>query len=385
VSWWGRLRQVRAVATPAVALALAVALTLARSDVASGRSAATLQMCANPPATFTTIQAAVDTAVAGDQIQVCAGTFTEQVLIDKSVTLVGAGAAQTKILAPTPLTGTQDIVTITNPVGGSAVAVDLSGFTASGPGGPENDCPGLLSGVCVRGGAQARIHGNVFTAIRTEPLGGCQKGIGVRAAGLRPDDRQRRSPVTRSPISEGGIVVDGDGSAATITDNTITGVGPTSHRAERHPGQPQSDRDRLRQQDLGVLVHGSDTTSTGILLFDVPDAVTVSKNTISGSDDAISVFGGKATSNGAVTLRANTISGGDRGIILEEATGTLVGANKIAGATSFGLQAEESAKDNTFEGNEASGTRGDGHFDCRDASAGDRTTPNRRSAGSAMS
>ena len=51
----------------------------------------------NVPADYTTIQAAVDAASSGNTISVAAGTYTESVSIDKSVTIMGAGADQTYV------------------------------------------------------------------------------------------------------------------------------------------------------------------------------------------------------------------------------------------------------------------------------------------------
>jgi hypothetical protein len=51
-----------------------------------------------PNCAFLTIQFAVNTAVSGDTINVAAGTYNEsQVLIEKSVSVIGAGAATTTI------------------------------------------------------------------------------------------------------------------------------------------------------------------------------------------------------------------------------------------------------------------------------------------------
>ncbi len=53
-------------------------------------------MCTDGSAPFTSIQAAIDAAAAGDRITICAGTYTEQlVLADKDVSLQGAGVDRT--------------------------------------------------------------------------------------------------------------------------------------------------------------------------------------------------------------------------------------------------------------------------------------------------
>ncbi len=60
----------------------------------------------NPPADivvpidFPTIQKAIDEANEGDVIKVLPGTYTEQLTISKSLTLIGSGAKSTIIVAP---------------------------------------------------------------------------------------------------------------------------------------------------------------------------------------------------------------------------------------------------------------------------------------------
>jgi len=84
-----------------------------------GASAATLDV----PGTYSTIQAAINAANIGDTINVSAGTYNENVDINKSVNLRGAGAGVTIVNASNP---SGYIFNIT------ANSVNISGFTVTG-------------------------------------------------------------------------------------------------------------------------------------------------------------------------------------------------------------------------------------------------------------
>ena len=63
---------------------------------------------------FTTIQAAVDSAMAGDRIEIDAGSYSEEVAIDKDLTVVGAGSDATLLSSDgLPLSLSEALVQVT--------------------------------------------------------------------------------------------------------------------------------------------------------------------------------------------------------------------------------------------------------------------------------
>lgn len=77
----------------------------------------------NVPADYATIQAAVTAADPGDIIQVGAGTYPENVTVDKSLNLTGASSSTVTVTAANPAVS---VFTVT------ASSVTISGFTANG-------------------------------------------------------------------------------------------------------------------------------------------------------------------------------------------------------------------------------------------------------------
>lgn len=108
-------------------------------------TAADLFVCSS--CTYTTIQSAIIAAADGDTINVAAGTYTEQLLIQKGLTLVGAGIGQTIVQLPTTGRATAPGYTgqvwstdnwntdyllaayPTDPINGSPISVKVTGFT----------------------------------------------------------------------------------------------------------------------------------------------------------------------------------------------------------------------------------------------------------------
>ena len=125
---------------------------LGMAAMAAPASAATLSVDDDgaecPAAAFTSVQAAVDAAAAGDTVAICPGTYeegtgtpgTNALTITKSLTLKGAGAELVTI-SPQPQStiadpaldlrnGVGDIIAIG--AGGSLIDVDISGVTVDG-------------------------------------------------------------------------------------------------------------------------------------------------------------------------------------------------------------------------------------------------------------
>jgi len=147
--WW--LTAATAVAATGVALS---APGIAQADPP-------LDVCPSG-CTYNTISAAVTAAQAGDTIEVGAGTYTENVVVDKAnLTLQGAGPATTTITAPVGTGGSTVRIAAAN--------VTVSGFTLTRDGNnpAEWDNNLALSAVSIQTVGGATVTGNVIAGNRT--------------------------------------------------------------------------------------------------------------------------------------------------------------------------------------------------------------------------
>ena len=114
---------------------------------------------------YCTIQAAIDaaTTLGGHVITAAAGSYNEDVSINKSITLTGAGAGTTTISGPIGGPGTTVQIAANN--------VNISGFTITRAGNNTTDWnnPGLNSaGIAIQGILTGSvIHDNIITGNRS--------------------------------------------------------------------------------------------------------------------------------------------------------------------------------------------------------------------------
>ncbi len=337
-------------------------------------SSAQAVTCEVPSGLFPTIQSAIDTSSC-DRIAIAAGTYVEQLEVSRTVALEGTGADVTVIQAPAVLAVPKAIVRVT----GAATDATIRDVAIQGPGG--GPCDSLRAGVRVDGNATVRLQGSRVVAIRDTPLGGCQNGVAI-LVGRRSEGQIGHALVSHNRIEDyqkGGVVVDGPGSTASISDNSVQGGG------FRCCGLAAQNGIQVSRGAVAQIVHNdvadnrydpSVAASGGVLIFEAGSGVAASRNTVDANDVGIwviatqgavvdgnrvtgSTFDGVALDNqnftvGASTtqnvVRNNHVRGNGDGIGLYSADSSLIENNEIAGNSGAGVVVSSEFDFQTFPG-----------------------------------
>jgi hypothetical protein len=198
--------------------------------------------CSDPG--FNTIQSAITAAPSGATIEVCAGTYTEQLQIASSVTINGVG----NVIVQLPSTPADSTTACDTAQGTGAYQPDQDGIAVCGSATVKLDnivvdaawassvCDDSLYGILVGGGATLSFDNSSVIAAGAYPLNGCQGGIGIQAGmSWTTPVEVGHLTMTDSSVSgyqKNGVVVDGAKSTGTISHSTVTGAGPTTAIAQ---------------------------------------------------------------------------------------------------------------------------------------------------------
>lgn len=310
---------------------------------------------------YPTIQAAVDAAAPGDRINVCAGTYVEQVTIPvgkDNLELRSVGHWQAVIRAPALMADPKAIVRVSG-----SQNVTILAFTITGPGGTP--CDSLRYGVRVDNAGSANILGNHITDIRDTPappnVSGCQNGVAVLVGrmleGTTGSARIIGNVIER--YQKNGPTIDNAGSNAEIAHNRILGVGPTATIAQNGVQVSRGATADIEHNFIsGHLYTPQTVVSTGVLLFN-PGRVATEHNTLSANDVGVNIFNTTVsmTTTAYNLVRASTFDA----IALFPATGSQVAHNKTSENTGPGIGLYDS-QNNTLHNNQVKDNADSGIF-----------------------
>ena len=208
------------------------------SDCGSPRYVATTgsdtdNHCLNSLTPCATVQHGVDEACDGNTVQVDAGTYPEQIVIAKPLTVIGAGKNLT-ILKPNSVAANTTSLSSGNPIAPivlvngvtTAPGVSLNQFSVDGTTAAFNSClPGYV-GVYYRNGHGAADNLHV-THVFHPSAPGCQAVIGILVqSGGGGSAAADISNTDIDNYGKNGITCNEANTTCNVTDSTITGRGP---------------------------------------------------------------------------------------------------------------------------------------------------------------
>jgi hypothetical protein len=143
----------------------------------------------------------------------------------------------------------------------------------------------------VADGTAVNVNDSDVHDIGNDPFDGSQHGVGIYFTNAASGDISGNSV---SAYQKGGIVVNGDGTTATVTGNTVTGLGPVDFIAQNGIQVSRGAVATVRGNDIsgnfytghvgvgpnpgGQNPPGWEYSSTGLLLYQADKATSTSQN-----------------------------------------------------------------------------------------------------------
>jgi hypothetical protein len=383
-----------AVALPASAGAASLYVSNKAPAVSGGKS------CTQPA--YNSIQTALG-APGAATIDVCPGTYAEQLTITKAVKLNVVGTSgSAKIVLPASPADTKTECDQAN--GTEAFQPDQDGVSictsgvvsitglAFEPKWAEGVCDDSLYGILVAGGATLKAKDVTVDGGGAFPLNGCQGGIGIQVgmAWTTPVEAGHAtlSGVTIADYQKNGITVDGAESSASISATSVTGAGATPAIAQN--GIQVSNGAQAKIKSSKVAANECDapscgpvgltqTQSTGLLFYGAAPGTSVTSTELAGNDVGAYYSSAAATqpSSPELTLSKDVFAGNRYEALALDQGDALVKGGRIDGPGNIGIDLLQYESQTLASDSNASGLKIEGQNDAAvkvesDHGAGDR-------------
>jgi Periplasmic copper-binding protein (NosD) len=188
-----------------------------------------------PGAAYTTIQSAINAASSGDTIVVCAGTYTEQLAITKSLAInaeIGAFLVPPSLTQNATSLETGDAIAAAVFISGAA-NVAIAGLTVDGINNGVTECAPDVIGVYFQNSSGSLRHDAIRNFKLSASLNGCQSGTGVFVeSGSGQSSSVAVEDCSIHDYQKNGITANSSGTNVNISRNVVTGVGPTTGAAQ---------------------------------------------------------------------------------------------------------------------------------------------------------
>jgi hypothetical protein len=305
--------------------------------VSAEPASAPYNSCSDPR--YNSIQQAITETEATDTdpiIEVCGGTYAEQLTIKKPVGINGNNATIELPAAPVKLETKcdeaseagdgledQELISICTAGAVSINAVTADAIWPGEPIGASESCAFNLNGILVGGGADLSLSESTVDGAAPTPINGCQYGVGVQVGLSYASPAQVGTASLTTDVVEGyqknGITVEGEGSSATMSEDRVSGAGKTTQIAQNGIGVQLGAKAKIstsvvKRNECENATCGSDPLTQyqaeGVYFYGAGEGSSISGSYISENDAGVENFDTSATAptSPQVLLSGDTIT-----------------------------------------------------------------------------
>jgi hypothetical protein len=368
---------VASLAVVAALLAPGVANASTRLWVSATAPTGNNTSCANPG--YKTVQAALNAAASGAKVEVCSGTYTEQIEIVKPVKLLLA-LGQSKATLQMPSEPSDSLTSCDTAAGLEAGQKDEVSICTTGKVSitglkivalaPIETCAGGLNAINVAGGAELTLTESQILGASTtlNAFKGCQHGLALNV-GSHKANLVGHAKLLRDTISgyeKNGPTASNPGSSLSTKEVNVSGDGPSPWIAQNGievafgaKGSIQTTKVSGNECELaGICSSGSlGEQATGLLFFGAAAGSKSSENTITGND--IGAYYASTSPTHPAKSEVGfafdkLISNRYEGFVLEEGTASLK-SESITGTGLIGVDIVQSASQPYADNSNANG------------------------------